>query len=382
MRPSYILPFLLVSILIPTLNQGTEPEIQAQLHSFNLTQSGPEVQVCAEVWLESSTPEMEYCSLDLIVDGFIVEAVCWSDLPDVPWASPAVTAPTILGVNRTITLREGTHELQLESYARNAENQWTRYTSPTVTLTCGPDGGSPQGISFTDVKAEPGTSPTVSASMDYTSPSGAVELSYGLLVDGETAETCSWTASGGLETGLTVHKRYTLNASADYVQLYASMRDRHNNTVLRISRPITFKDASEEQGPSEASGENLTLQQVTVAGRQGNSTTVTLERAVGVDPGPTPWLTAPAGKVKLTVAVQPDDVPGLATTPEPGVYLAEEGSTVCLYASSRGHVWVFREWSISRADEGVTRTRGLDSCLEVELTRDTVVTALYSQVIR
>jgi hypothetical protein len=43
---------------------------------------------------------------------------------------------------------------------------------------------------------------------------------------------------------------------------------------------------------------------------------------------------------------------------------------------------VFKEWSISRADKGVTRTRGLDSWLEVELTRDTVVTALYSQVIR
>jgi hypothetical protein len=244
MRPSYILPFLLVSILVPTLNQSEEPEIQARLHSLNLTQSGPEVQVCAEVWLESSTPEMEYCSLDLFVDGFIVEAVCWSDLPDMPWASPAVTAPTILGVNRTITLREGSHELQLESYARNAENQWTRYTSPTVTLTCGPSGGSPQGIRFTDVKAEPGTSTSVSASMNYTNPGGAVELSYGLLVDGEAAETCSWTTSGGLKTGLTVRKMYTLNALTGRVQLIASMRDRHNNTVLRISRPITFKDAS------------------------------------------------------------------------------------------------------------------------------------------
>jgi len=29
-------------------------------------------------------PEMEYCRLDLIVDGMIVEAVCWSDLPDGP----------------------------------------------------------------------------------------------------------------------------------------------------------------------------------------------------------------------------------------------------------------------------------------------------------
>jgi len=382
MRPGYILPFLLLSILLPTLNQGTEPEIQAQLHSLNVTQSGPHVQVCAEVYLESQAPEMEYCSLDLMVDGFIVEAACWSDLPDVPWASPAVTAPTILGVNRTITLREGAHLLQLESYARNTENQWTRYTSPTIALTCGPAGGSPQGIRFTDVKAEPGTPPTVSASMNYTSPGGAVELSYGMMVDGETVETYSWIVSSGLETGLTVHKRYTLNASAGRVQLYAAMRDRHNNTVFRISRPITFKGAPEEQGPPEAPGVNVTLQQMTVAGRHGNSTTVTLERVVGVDPGPTTWLTAPAGKVKLTVTVQPYNMPGLATTPEPGVYLVDEGSTVCLCASSGSHGWVFREWTVSRAGEGVTRATGMNGCVEVELTRDTVVTALHSQVIR
>lgn len=382
MRLGYILPLFLVSILIPTLNQGTEPEIQAQLHSLNVTQSGPDVHVCAEVYLESQAPEIEYCSLDLMVDGIIVEAACWSDLPDVPWSSPAVTAPTILGVNRTITLREGAHELQMESYSRNTENQWTLYTSPTIALTCGPGGCPPQDIRFTDVKAEPGTSPKVSASMNYTSPGGAVELSYGLIVDGETVEKCSWTDSSGLETGLTVHKRYTLNASAGRVQLYAAMRDRHNNTVLRISRPITFKGASEEQGHTEAPDVNVTLQQVTVAGRQGNSTTVTLERVVGVDPGPTTWLTAPAGKVKLTVNVQPYNVPGLATAPEPGVYLVDEGSTVCLCASFGSHGWVFREWTVSKAGEGVTRAMGMDGCVEVELTGDTVVTALHSQFIR
>lgn len=382
MRLGYILPLLLLSILLPTLNLGTEPEIQAQLHSLNVTQSGPDVHVCAEVYLESQAPEIEYCSLDLMVDGIIVEAACWSDLPDMPWASPAVTAPTTLGVNRTITLREGAHELQLESYARNTENQWTLWTSPTIALTCGPGSCPPQDIRFTDVKAEPSASPTVSASTNYTSPGGAVELSYGLIVDGETVEKCSWTDSSGLETGLIIHKRYTLNASAGRVQLYAAMRDRHNNTVLRISRPITFKGASEEQGLSGAPDVNVTFQQVTVAGRQGNSTTVTLERAVGVDPGPTPWLTAPAGKVKLTVNVQPYNVPGLATAPEPGVYLVNEGSTVCLCASSGSHGWVFREWTVSRAGEGVTRATGMDGCVEVELTGDTVVTALHSQFIR
>jgi len=382
MRPGYILPILLLSILLPTLNQGAEPGIQAWLYSLNVTQSGPDVHVCAEVYLESRAPEIEYCSLDLMIDGIIVEAACWSDLPDVPWASPAVTAPTILGVNRTVTLTEGAHELQLETYARNAETQWTRCTSPTIALTRGPGGSSPQGIRFTDVKAEPGTSPTVSASMNYTSPGGASEISYGLIVDGETAETCSWTVSSGLETRLAVHKRYTLNASAGRVQLYASMRDRYNNTVFRISRPITPNDAWEEHGLPEAPGANMTLQKVTVAGRQGNSTTVTLERVVGVDPGPTPWLTAPAGKVKLTVTVQPYNVPGLATTPEPGVYLVEGGSTVCLCASSSSQGWVFREWAVSRAGEGVTRATGMDSCVEVELTGDTVATALHSQIIR
>ena len=218
--------------------------------------------------------------------------------------------------------------------------------------------------------------------MNNTSPGGAAEFSYGLIVDGEEAETHTWTASGGLDTGLTVHKRYTLNASAGRVQLYAAMRDRYNNTVLRISRPITFKGASEGQVFPDAPGVNVTLQQVTVAGRQGNSTTVTLERVVGVDPGPTTWLTAPAGKVKLTVTVQPYNMPGLATSPEPGVYLAEEGSTVRLCASSTSQGWAFREWAVSRAGEGVTRAMGMDGCVEVVLTIDTVATALHSQVIR
>jgi hypothetical protein len=311
-----------------------------------------------------------------------VEAACWSDLPDVPWASPAVTSPTILGVNRTVTLTEGDHELQLETYARNTENQWTRCSSPKIALTRGPGGSQPQDVRFTDVKAEPGTPPMVSVSVKYTSPGGAAELSYGLIVDGETAETCTWTVSSGQETGLTVHKGYTLNASAGRVQLYASMRDRYNNTVFRISRPISLNDAPEEQGAPEAPGVNVTLQKVTIAGVHGNSTTVILERVVGVDPGPTPWLTAPVGKVKLTITVQPYNVPGLSTTPEPGVYLVEEGSTVCLRASSSSQGWGFREWAVSRAGEGVTRDTGMDGWVEVELTGDTVATALHSQVIR
>ena len=387
MRSSYILPFLLVSILIPTLNQSAEPEILLQLHSLSVTQSGPEVKVCAEVYLESSTPEIEYCSIDLIVDGVIAGAVCWSGLPTTPWAHPAVTAPTLLHMNTTITLREGAHQLQLESYARNTGNKWTRYASPTFKLARGLGDGSLQSITLADVRAETGSALTVTASLNYTCPNGAVELSYGLLVDGEAAEMCSWTTSGGLDTGLTVHKRFTFNASHPprRVQVYAAMTDRCKNTVLRISRPIPLADASglaEDQGAFEVPGGNLTLQHVTVAGRWENSTILVVDRVLGVEPGPTPWLQAPVGKVKITVMVHPDDVPGLMTTPEPGVYLADEGSVVFLCAPSCDVDWVFREWAISRAGEGVTRTRGLDGCVEVGLTCDTVVTALHSQIIR
>jgi len=113
-----------------------------------------------------------------------------------------------------------------------------------------------------------------------------------------------------------------------------------------------------------------------------NMTAFVLERVLGVDLGPTPWLQALVGKVKITVMVQPDDVPRLATTPEPGVNLADEGSVVCLYALSEDGDWVFRERAVSRAGEGVTRMRGLDGCVEVELACDTVVTALHSQIIR
>lgn len=86
--------------------------------------------------------------------------------------------------------------------------------------------------------------------------------------------------------------------------------------------------------------------------------------------------------MKITVMVQPDDMPKLAITPEPSINPADEGSVVCLYALSEDGDWVFRQWAVSRAGEGVTRMRGIDGCVEVELACDTVVTALHSQIIR
>lgn len=392
MRASYILPVILASFLIPAACAG-EPQINMRIRSLNVTQNGPDAVVEAEVWLESSPPEVEYCSVDVLVDGRIAEGVCWSSLPEVPWAYPGVSAPTALTLNTTVRLSPGTHELSLRGYARNTAGSWVEASSGSVTLTHADVEASPR-VAFSDVRiVATDASLTASALFNYTGGRGVKEYGYGLLLDGEEEVRQSWEARRctGCETSFAVYKKFRVDLPGPVgtVQLFATVTDIHNNTAYRTTRAVNLfghndqGSAADGETPAEDSPGvyNYSVVQVPLQTPDGDSAqAVTLYRLVGVEPGPTPWLQAPEGKVKLTVSTQPYGEAGVSTAPEPGVYFVDEGSTVLVRCLSSSVDWVFREWAVGMGEEGSFRALGAG--VEITLRRDAVVTALHSQVLR
>jgi hypothetical protein len=110
----------------------------------------------------------------------------------------------------------------------------------------------------------------------------------------------------------------------------------------------------------------------------------TLRLLEGVEPGPTPWIEAPPGTVKLTVMSQPMGEDNITLWPAPGVYLADAGDEVEARCLSENRDWVFREWCIGRGGGGATRVpgRGRENAVTVRLSCDTVVTACHSRSLR
>jgi len=110
----------------------------------------------------------------------------------------------------------------------------------------------------------------------------------------------------------------------------------------------------------------------------------TLRLLEGVEPGPTPWIEAPPGTVKLTVMPQPMGEDNITLWPAPGVYLADAGYEVEVRCLSENRDWAFREWCVGRGGGGATRVpgRGRENVITVRLSCDTVVTACHSQSLR
>jgi hypothetical protein len=108
-----------------------------------------------------------------------------------------------------------------------------------------------------------------------------------------------------------------------------------------------------------------------------------VELVPGVEPGPTPGLEAPEGKVKLTVMTQPMGVEGITTYPPPGVYFVDKDTRVLFSCVSENPNWVFREWYIGRGASGSTRKLGAgdEHITRVLINVDTVVTAFHSEVL-
>ncbi|MFH2112501.1 MAG: hypothetical protein ABIJ47_14730 [Candidatus Bathyarchaeota archaeon] len=108
-----------------------------------------------------------------------------------------------------------------------------------------------------------------------------------------------------------------------------------------------------------------------------------VELVPGVEPGPTPGLQAPEGKVKLTVMFQPMGVEGITMYPPPGVYFVEKDRRVVFSCVSENPHWVFSEWYIGRGASGSTRKLGAgdEHITRVLLNVDTVVTAFHIEVL-
>ena len=104
---------------------------------------------------------------------------------------------------------------------------------------------------------------------------------------------------------------------------------------------------------------------------------------VSCEPGPTPGVVAPEGKVKLTVMTQPMGLQGVTVYPPPGVYFVNVYSVVTFSCVSENPDWEFSNWTISRGVLGVRYKEGLgyEHLLRWRVDVDTVVTAYHTELI-
>jgi hypothetical protein len=104
---------------------------------------------------------------------------------------------------------------------------------------------------------------------------------------------------------------------------------------------------------------------------------------VSSEPGPTPGVAAPEGKVKLTVMTQPMGLQGVTVYPPPGVYFVNVYSVVTFSCVSEDPGWEFSNWTISRGVLGVRYNEGLgyDHLLRWRVDVDTVVTAYHTELV-
>jgi len=139
----------------------------------------------------------------------------------------------------------------------------------------------------------------------------------------------------------------------------------------------------EPEGGSQPVDDEGQAEEPTETGQDTAELIPGVELVVGVEPGPTPWLQAPEGKVKLTVTCQPVGVEGITVYPPPGVYFVEKNRRVLFSCVSVNPGWEFREWCVSRGAEGSTRKLGAgdENLTRVLLNLDTVVTAFHSEVL-
>ena len=104
---------------------------------------------------------------------------------------------------------------------------------------------------------------------------------------------------------------------------------------------------------------------------------------VSSEPGPTPGVAAPEGKVKLTVMTQPMGLQGVTVYPPPGVYFVNVYSVVAFSCVSENPGWEFSNWTISRGVLGVRYKAGVgyEHLLRWRVDVDTVVTAYHTELI-
>jgi hypothetical protein len=373
---------------------------------------------------------VDYCSLDVLVDGVIMYGECWSDIPDLCEANPGVVAPATIGVHTVLAL-ESEHTIGFRCYARDALGdsataEWGPYPwGPDPAVGDGPrlsagvsvevggikawySAGCPSGVQAVEetvlvnglvgysCSGGSGSSPPPSLEVNR---SLALALGEGdeaqlqvLAVSGSGARTMMLVSASRAETrvGAAYPVRVLVRGQGETVPPEDSYSVPAGETMLVEARPLGGSvflywvvngvvRGCDAALPLSVDGETEVEAVFTEAG-SGSA----LRLLEGVEPGPTPWIEAPPGMVKLTVMSQPIGEDNITLCPAPGVYLADAGYEVEVRCLSANRDWVFREWCIGRGGGGATRVpgRGRENAVTVMLSCDTVVTACHSQSLR
>ncbi|HEX9914560.1 MAG TPA: glycoside hydrolase family 99-like domain-containing protein [Candidatus Bathyarchaeia archaeon] len=114
------------------------PGVELFMRDFRVQAGYGEAKVVAYVDVLSDPPSVEYCSLDILVDGEIVHGECWSSLDEVTWSHAGVTSPTTIGYEVTVPLGASGHEVALRCYARNTAQLSATMTSDAVSVDAPP----------------------------------------------------------------------------------------------------------------------------------------------------------------------------------------------------------------------------------------------------
>lgn len=423
---------LLVAVIVaPAYASGEEPgAVAVSFREIFLSHVDGVTVVNVSAEVEGPCVLIDYCSLDVLVDGVIVYGECWSDITGLRDANPGVVAPTTIRVHTVLAL-SGEHVIGFRCYARDA-------LGDDATVEWGP---YPWGFALVV-----GDGPLLSAGVSVElgevrtwfsadCPAGVQAVEETVLVNGLEGYRCS-AGSGSLHPpSLDVNRSLALAlGEGDEAQLQvlavsgSGARTMRLVSVSRAETPVgvaypvrVLVRGQGETVPPEGSysvpcGETMLVE----AGPRGGSTFLywvvngvvhgcdttlslsidgettaeavfkesgsepTLRLLEGVEPGPTPWIEAPPGMVKLTVMSQPMGEDNITLWPGPGVYLADVGYEVEVRCLSANRGWAFREWCISRGGGGATRVPGggRENAVGLRLNCDTVVTACHSQSLR
>ena len=84
---------------------------------FKLEPTDNQVTVTASAYLVAEPKNIEYCSLNIIIDEELVYGECWSNI--IENSNSGVSSPAIIGYTKKIELPPGVHDVKLRVYARN-----------------------------------------------------------------------------------------------------------------------------------------------------------------------------------------------------------------------------------------------------------------------
>ena len=430
MVKGYVFLLLAAVIVAPLCASGEEGTVAVSFREIFLSHVDGATVVNVSAVVEGPCALIDYCSLDVMVDGVIVYGECWSDIPGLGDANPGAVAPATIRVHTELALG-GEHVIGFRCYARDALGyaatvEWGPYPWGPA-----PAGGDGPRLSA-GVSVELGE---VRAWFSADCPDGVQAVEETMLVNGLMGYSCSGDSGSLPLPSLEVNRSLALAlGEGDEAQLQVLVVSGSGARTMRLvsaSRAETAAGAAYpvrvlvrgqgETVPPEGSysvpcGETMLVEARPLGGStflywvvngvvrgcdaalplsvDGETTAEAVFKEAGsgpalrllegVEPGPTPWIEAPPGMVKLTVMSQPVGEDNITLWPGPGVYLADAGYEVEVRCLSANRGWAFREWCISRGGGGVTRVpgRGGENAVGLRLNCDTVVTACHSQSLR